>query len=192
MESILLIDNYDSFTYNLSHLLEKVGPCTVDVVKNDKVSLEKVESYSRIVLSPGPGTPSESGLMPQLLHQYASRKQILGVCLGMQAIGEHFHCSLKNLDHVYHGVATPLKVVRENLLFKNIPSSFSVARYHSWVIDENRIDPCIEITAIDEDGLIMAIQHKSLPVCGVQFHPESILCEFGEQLISNWLNSSTQ
>ncbi len=189
MDTILLLDNYDSFTHNLQHLIEKAGDKTVHVVKNDRVELKKVNAYSKILLSPGPGIPSQAGLMPELLKNYALLKPILGVCLGMQAIGEHFGCKLKNLNHVFHGIATPIHVLEKSGLFSGCPDTFNAARYHSWVIDEKNIPPDLVVTAVDENGYIMGVRHKTLPVCGVQFHPESILSECGETIISNWLCS---
>lgn len=189
MKTILLLDNYDSFTHNLQHLIEKVGTDKVEVVKNDQVHPDELEIYDKIVLSPGPGIPSRAGRMPDIIEKYALHKPILGVCLGMQAIGEHFSCRLKNLSRVYHGLATPIHVLEKNGLFSNCPSVFKAARYHSWVIDENSIPADMVVTAVDENGLVMGIRHKTLPVCGVQFHPESILSECGETILANWLNS---
>jgi anthranilate synthase component II len=189
MNSILLLDNYDSFTHNLQHLIEKSGKATVEVVKNDTVDLNRLHVYSKLVLSPGPGIPSQAGAMPELLAACASLKPILGVCLGMQAIAEHFGCKLKNLDRVFHGIATPIHVLEQKGLFTNCPHTFNAARYHSWVVDEKNLPPDLVVTALDDKGYIMGLRHKTLPVCGVQFHPESILSEFGETIISNWLNS---
>jgi len=189
MNKILLLDNYDSFTHNLQHLIEKSGVYTVEIVKNDKVDLSTLHMYSKVVLSPGPGIPSQAGYMPELLDAYASLKPILGVCLGMQAIAEHFGCKLKNLNRVFHGIATPIHVLERSGLFANCPVTFHAARYHSWVIDEKNIPPDLVVTAVDENGYIMGIRHSTLPVFGVQFHPESVLSEHGETIITNWLNS---
>ncbi|MEI6019783.1 MAG: aminodeoxychorismate/anthranilate synthase component II [Bacteroidota bacterium] len=186
---ILLLDNYDSFTYNLLHLVEKLGDYKVEVFKNDEIELLQINAYHKIILSPGPGLPHQAGIMPALLQQYAQTKSILGVCLGMQAIAQHFGSSLINLDRVYHGLACPVQVVEENGLFKNCPNQFNVARYHSWVIDEKKLSNELVVTAKDEQGHIMAIRHLNLNVCGVQFHPESILSEFGETIMRNWLNA---
>ncbi len=185
---LLILDNYDSFTYNLVHLVEKVSDISFDVFKNDHINLSQIASYNKILLSPGPGLPSEAGIMPQLLKHYYSNKSIFGVCLGLQAIGECFGCSLKNLDTVFHGIATPIKIIEEDILFKNCPETFLAGRYHSWVIDEKHLNENITVTALDDKGLIMAAKHKSYDVRGVQFHPESILSEHGETIIRNWLS----
>jgi len=184
---LLVLDNYDSFTYNLVHLIEKVSDISFDVIQHDKISLPQVSAYDKILLSPGPGLPSEAGIMPELLKQYAQTKSILGVCLGLQAIGENFGCSLKNLDKPYHGLATPVNIVSEDYIFKNVPEKFLAGRYHSWVIDEKTLNQNLQIIALDENGFIMAAKHKSLDVRGVQFHPESILSEYGETIIRNWI-----
>jgi len=186
---LLLLDNYDSFTYNLLHLVQKVSAYEVDVFKNDQIDIEHINNYQKIILSPGPGLPKQAGIMPQLLQHYAHRKSILGVCLGMQAIGERFNSPLKNLNTVFHGLATNINVYQNNFLFKDCPSTFKVGRYHSWVIDEEQISNELQVTAKDDQNLVMAIQHKNLDVCGVQFHPESILSEYGEVIIKNWLNN---
>ena len=189
MKKILLLDNYDSFTYNLLHLIEKVSDCSVDVIKNDKIDLDRIGAYSRIVLSPGPGLPSEAGLMPELIKQHCTQMPMLGVCLGMQALAENFGCKLLNLQHVVHGLAVPLKVEVAGTLFRNCPTEFLVGRYHSWVVDKTTLNPDILVTARDPEGNIMSIQHRTLNICGVQFHPESILSEYGEQVLQNWLTS---
>lgn len=189
MKNIALIDNYDSFTYNLVHLIEKVTDSRVDVFLNDKVSLKTISSYPNILLSPGPGLPKNAGLMPEILKHYSPSKNILGVCLGLQAIGECFNSSLKNLDTVMHGIATPITHFNNDFLFKDIPSNFTVGRYHSWVVDKNKLSSELEVTAVDQNGEIMAIKHKKYPVRGIQFHPESILSEYGETLIKNWINN---
>ncbi len=184
---LLILDNYDSFTYNLAHLVEKVSTIDFDVIKNDKISIEEANSYSKIMLSPGPGLPKDAGIMPELIKKYYSTKEILGVCLGFQAIGEHFNSPLKNLETVFHGLATPINVIEKDALFKDCPTRFNVGRYHSWVIDENKINADLIITAKDDQGKIMAARHKTFNVTGVQFHPESILSEYGETIIKNWL-----
>lgn len=195
---ILVFDNYDSFTYNLVHLVNKIVTDKVDVFRNDEIPLEKVAAYDKIILSPGPGIPSEAGLLLPLIKEYAATKSILGVCLGHQAIGEAFGGKLVNLSTVYHGVATPVKVVkreesnvknnsRQNL-FNDLPDEFSVGRYHSWIVSEENFPEELEITAKDDNGYIMALQHKTYDVQGVQFHPESVLTPDGEMILRNWLN----
>ncbi|NVJ86342.1 MAG: aminodeoxychorismate/anthranilate synthase component II [Algoriphagus sp.] len=186
---ILVLDNYDSFTYNLVYIIRQLGyGQQMDIFRNDKISLEEVASYDKILLSPGPGIPSEAGIMPELLKMYSSEKSILGVCLGHQAIGEAFGGSLINLSEVLHGVASQVKVERD-LLFEGIPESFQIGRYHSWVINEETLSPDLEVIARTADHQIMAVRHKRFAVRGVQFHPESILTEHGVQIIKNWLES---
>lgn len=188
---ILVFDNYDSFTYNLVHLVQKITGLEVDVYRNDQIPLEKVAAYDKIILSPGPGVPGEAGLLLPLIRQYASQKSILGVCLGHQAIGEAFGGTLVNLTDVYHGVATPIRVIRrvntEVPLFEGLPEELEVGRYHSWVVGEEAFPQDLEVTARDEKGYIMALQHKTLDVQGVQFHPESVLTPEGEMILRNWL-----
>jgi len=184
---ILVLDNYDSFTYNLVHLVEKVCEHPVDVFRNDAISLDAVEAYDRILLSPGPGLPKDAGLMPALLQRYHQRKAILGVCLGMQAIGELYGARLRNLSRVCHGQATPL-IHEQQGLFRGCPPRFLTGRYHSWVVDGENLPDDLLVTATDPQGLIMALQHRQHAVCGVQFHPESILSEYGEQIFRNWLS----
>lgn len=186
---ILVFDNYDSFTYNLVHLVEKVCDHQVDVVRNDKISLDKIAEYDKILLSPGPGLPSEAGILLDVIKAYKSSKDILGVCLGLQAIGESFGGKLKNLEHVYHGIATPVSIIKQDDLFEECPREFKAGRYHSWVVDTKELPDCFEITAIDTEGNIMALSHKKYKVKGVQFHPESILSEYGEQIIKNWIEN---
>lgn len=185
---ILVLDNYDSFTFNLVHLIEKCSDCTIDVFKNNQIKLEDVNKYDKIILSPGPGLPKDAGIMPELLKKYAATKSILGVCLGMQAIGECFGAKLENLQNVMHGIQTPIKIKKNSGLFKNCPATLKVGRYHSWVISNNNFPAQLEVTAIDEQNFIMAIQHKTLKVSGVQFHPESILSDQGELIIQNWIS----
>lgn len=192
---ILVFDNYDSFTYNLVHLVEKIIDDKVAVHRNDEIALEKVNEFDKIILSPGPGIPEEAGLLLPLIKAYASSKSILGVCLGHQAIGEAFGGKLINLERVYHGVATPIHVDRsptaaysENSVFNELPGQIEVGRYHSWIVSkENFPFESLEITAEDENGFIMAMQHKKYDVQGVQFHPESVLTPDGEKMIRNWL-----
>ena len=190
MKNILVIDNYDSFTYNLVHCIESVGNKKVDVFRNDEISLDDVDKYDEIVLSPGPGIPSESGILLELIERYSSTKKILGVCLGEQAMGEVFGGSIRNLDKVYHGIATNMEIVDfSEPLFSNLPPNFKVGRYHSWIVDKNTIPNELKVTAVDDEGEVMAVRHKEFNVCGVQFHPESILTEYGQKIIINWLNS---
>jgi len=193
---VLVFDNYDSFTYNLVHLVEKILHQKVDVHRNDQIPLEKVADYDKIILSPGPGVPSEAGMLLPLIKEYAPKKSILGVCLGHQAIGEAFGGKLVNLSTVYHGVATPVKKVRretsdmkreESDLFDGLPEQFEVGRYHSWIVSEEGFPKELEVTAKDEQGYIMGLQHKSFDVQGVQFHPESVLTPQGEVILRNWL-----
>lgn len=189
---ILVFDNYDSFTYNLVHLVEKITDVKVEVHRNDQIPLERVKAYDKIILSPGPGIPEEAGLLLPLIKEYAATKSILGVCLGHQAIGEAFGGTLVNLSTVYHGVATPVNVKKENskvksYLFEGLPDEFEVGRYHSWVVSNDNFPEELEITAEDENGIIMALQHKTYDVQGVQFHPESVLTPRGEAILKNWL-----
>lgn len=186
---ILVFDNYDSFTYNLVHLLHKVGVTDVYVHRNDEIELEAVNDYDKIILSPGPGIPKEAGQLLPLIERYASSKSILGVCLGHQAIGEVFGGKLINLETVYHGVATPINVEAEqSRLFKGLPAHIEVGRYHSWIVDENDFPSSLRITARDNNGYIMALKHEEFDVEGVQFHPESVLTPQGEQILKNWLS----
>jgi anthranilate synthase component 2 len=192
---ILVFDNYDSFTYNLVHLIEKILHVQVEVHRNDQILLDQVEAYDKIILSPGPGIPEEAGLLLPLIKRFAATKSILGVCLGHQAIGESFGAKLKNLDQVFHGIATPIQLTnelytaQEGNIFNHFSVSFEVGRYHSWVVDKNGLPDCLEITAEDENGFIMAMRHKEYDVTGVQFHPESVLTPSGEQLMRNWLKA---
>ncbi|HZF64236.1 MAG TPA: aminodeoxychorismate/anthranilate synthase component II [Chitinophagaceae bacterium] len=196
---ILVFDNYDSFTYNLVHLVEKITGEKVDVYRNDQISLEKIKEYDKIILSPGPGVPEEAGLLLPLIKEYASTKSILGVCLGHQAIGQAFGGKLVNLSTVYHGVSTPINILNGKSaadvpgnpgsynLFEGLPHQMEVGRYHSWVVSTENFPEVLEVTATDENGLIMALQHKSFDVKGVQFHPESVLTPEGELILRNWL-----
>jgi len=185
---ILVFDNYDSFTYNLVHLIEKILHTKVEVYRNDKIALEAVATYDKIILSPGPGIPEEAGLLLPLIKAYASSKSILGVCLGHQAIAEAFGGQLLNLSAVYHGVATPVTILNEQApLFKGMTNPIMAGRYHSWIVSDEGFPETLEVTARDENGSIMALQHKSYDVQGVQFHPESVLTPDGETLLRNWL-----
>ena len=189
---ILIFDNYDSFTYNLVHVVEKIIHGKVDVFRNDKISLEKINEYDKIILSPGPGIPVESGLLLPLIKEYARSKSILGVCLGHQAIGEVFGGSLINLSTVFHGVATKIKVDEGrtqsgNDVFNSLPTELEVGRYHSWIVNRDTFPKELEITAEDENGYIMGLRHKTFDVQGVQFHPESVLTPMGEKMMRNWL-----
>ena len=187
MTRILVFDNYDSFTYNLVHLVEKLTKQRVEVHRNDRLPLEKVKEYDKIILSPGPGIPSEAGLLLPLIKEYATSKPILGVCLGHQAIGEAFGGKLVNLSTVYHGVATPVKVLKPGTLFEGLPETLEVGRYHSWVVSEENWPDELEVTARDEKNFVMGLRHKNLDVQGVQFHPESVLTPLGEKILANWL-----
>jgi anthranilate synthase component II len=185
---ILLLDNYDSFTFNIAHYLRELTGDEIPVIRNDQIGLDDVETYDAIVLSPGPGLPADAGIMNDLILRYAPVKKILGICLGMQAIGEVFGGTLLNLPSVYHGVATTAAILAPGeVLFKGLPEKIEVGRYHSWVVDEKTIPPVLEITAIDDFGRIMALRHKLFDVRGVQFHPESVLTPDGKTMISNWL-----
>ena len=185
---IVIIDNYDSFTYNLVHTVEKITQTKVTVFLNDKFEVEQLNNFNKIILSPGPGLPQNAGKMMQVIEAYKSTKSILGVCLGHQAIGLAFGATLKNLDTVYHGIASNIYLQNdENILFRNIEMPMLVGRYHSWVIDTKNLPNDLFVTATDDDGNIMALQHKTLDIKGVQFHPESIMTPKGEALMSNWL-----
>jgi anthranilate synthase component II len=189
---ILVFDNYDSFTYNLVHLVEKILHQKVEVFRNDQLPLEKVKGYDKIILSPGPGIPEEAGLLLPLIKEYAATKPILGVCLGHQAIGQAFGGTLVNLSTVYHGVATPIYVKNEatgirNQLFDELPDVIEVGRYHSWVVSDDNFPSTLEVTARDDNNFIMALHHKTFDVQGVQFHPESVLTPNGEKIMRNWL-----
>jgi anthranilate synthase component 2 len=201
---VLIIDNYDSFTYNLVHLVQSILNKKVDVIRNDKLDLEAIDQYDKIILSPGPGIPDEAGMLKEIIRKYASTKSILGVCLGLQAIAEVFGAQLINLSEVYHGLATEIQIIKEDRLFKNASKYFLGGRYHSWIVSKENFPDCLEITAIDSENNIMALSHKTYNVKAVQFHPESVLTENGDQIIRNWLfqneensinlpsNSSTQ
>jgi anthranilate synthase component 2 len=185
MKKILVIDNYDSFTYNLVHYLEDLGTDVV-VKRNDQLDLKDVEAFRMIVLSPGPGIPDEAGLLKEIIATYAPTKRIFGVCLGQQAIAEVFGGKLINLEKVYHGVATTIKVTREDVLFKGLPDQLSVGRYHSWVVDP-RLPEGLYATSYDENGQLMSLRHATYDVCAVQFHPESVLTPDGKKILENWI-----
>ena len=188
MIKVLVIDNYDSFTYNLVHYLEDLN-CEVTVVRNDKLILEDVEPFDKIVLSPGPGIPDEAGLLKAIIKEYAPTKSILGVCLGQQAIAEVFGGSLINLDEVYHGVATEVSItVDDESLFNGLEKNIEVGRYHSWVVNDNLPD-CLEATSFDKNGQVMSLRHRDYDVKGVQYHPESVLTPNGKKILENWINS---
>ncbi len=187
MKKILVIDNYDSFTYNLVHYLEELN-CEVVVKRNDKLTLEEVNSFEKIVLSPGPGIPHEAGLLKKIVEAYAPTKSIFGVCLGMQAIGEVFGGTLINLDEVYHGTASTIQIVKDDPIFKDLPRTIQAGRYHSWVVHPD-LPKELEATAYDENGQLMSIRHTKYNVSAVQFHPESVLTPHGKKILENWLNT---
>lgn len=187
MKKILVIDNYDSFTYNLVHYLEELG-CEVTVKRNDQLTLEEVDAFEKIVLSPGPGIPDEAGLLKDIISKYATTKSIFGVCLGQQAIAEVFGGSLINLDQVYHGTATKINVIAADILFEGIPKELEVGRYHSWVVNPD-LPEVLVATSVDENGQVMSLRHKEYDVCAVQFHPESVLTPHGKKILENWLSS---
>ena len=191
---IVLIDNYDSFTYNLVHLVNKIDSnIQLDVIRNNQFKLEELKMYDKILLSPGPGLPSESGLLLETIKYYAESKSILGICLGHQAIGEVFGGKLINLENVYHGIATNIQILKNNSensaleIFNELPDSFEVGRYHSWVVDNNQFPKELIITSVDDNNIIMSMKHRTLDVQGLQFHPESILTPVGFQIMQNWL-----
>ena len=194
---IVIIDNYDSFTYNLSHLVKELG-AEVTVLRNDQFKLEDLEPYSKIILSPGPGIPSEAGLLLDVIKSYAGKKPILGVCLGHQAIGEAFGGKLENLSDVFHGVATPCHITVEDPIFSGIERNITIGRYHSWVVSKENLPDCLEVTAESDEGLrvgdgtsgmgqIMALRHKTMNIRGIQFHPESVLTPDGKKMLQNWM-----
>ena len=183
---IVIIDNYDSFTYNLSHLVKELG-AEVTVLRNDQFQLEELEQYNKIILSPGPGIPSEAGLLLDVIRTYAGRKPILGVCLGHQAIGEAFGGKLENLSDVFHGVATPCHIIADDPIFSGIDRDITIGRYHSWVVSRQGLPDCLEVTAQSDEGQIMALRHRELNIRGIQFHPESVLTPDGKKMIQNFL-----
>ena len=194
---IVIIDNYDSFTYNLSHLVKELG-AEVTVLRNDQFELSDLEPYSKIILSPGPGIPSEAGLLCDVIRTYAGKKPILGVCLGHQAIGEVFGAKLLNLSQVFHGVATPCHIIADDPIFSGIERNITIGRYHSWVVSREGLPECLEVTAESDEGLrvgdgtsgmgqIMALRHRELNIRGIQFHPESVLTPDGKKMLQNWM-----
>ena len=188
--NILILDNYDSFTYNLVHLVEDITGKTPAVFRNDEIAVEEIEKFDVIMLSPGPGIPDEAGILKDVIKAYAGKKPIFGVCLGLQAITEVFGGKIINMGEVFHGVATEMEVVKiDAVLFKDMESKFNAARYHSWIASKENFPSVLEITAIDEDGEIQAIEHKEYNISAVQFHPESILTEVGEQIVRNFINA---
>jgi anthranilate synthase component 2 len=185
---VLLLDNYDSFTYNLLHYLEMNDGVNVDVIRNDQIGMEVPADYDKIVLSPGPGLPSEAGKMNEIILKYAPLKPILGVCLGMQAMAEVYGGKLRNLSSVMHGVDRPVRVTdKTERLFSGLPPVFAGGRYHSWVVEKETLPDCLHITALDDEDNIMALRHQTYPLRGVQFHPESVLTEFGKTILRNWI-----
>jgi anthranilate synthase component 2 len=186
---ILVFDNYDSFTYNLVHAVKKLGYTDVEVHRNDQITLEEIARFDKIILSPGPGVPSESGILLDVIKTYAPTKPILGVCLGEQAIAEAFGGTLINLTDVHHGVSSVVEVIADDVLFRGLDKKLEVGRYHSWAAEKSTLPDCLKITAVDEEGMIMALAHKTYDVRGVQFHPESVLTPDGEQMLKNWLAS---
>ncbi|WP_436414326.1 anthranilate synthase component II [Petrimonas sp.] len=187
---ILIFDNYDSFTYNLRHVIKELGYDDIDVIRNDKIDLNDVSIYDKIILSPGPGIPEEAGDLLPLIHRYAPTKSILGVCLGHQAIGVAFGAKLENTPMVHHGVQTPIEITGSDYIFEDLPAEIEVGRYHSWIVSDDNFPSDLEITAVDESGKIMALKHKTLDVHGVQFHPESVLTPLGQKIIKNFLEST--
>ena len=188
---IVIIDNYDSFTYNLSHLVKELG-ADVTVLRNDRFELPDLAAYDKILLSPGPGIPEEAGLLLDVIRTYAGQKPILGICLGEQAIGEVMGGRLTNLTEVYHGVQTPAELTADDPIFAGLPRRFPVGRYHSWVVDRDSMPDCLEVTAVSEEGYVMALRHRTFDVRGIQFHPESVLTPDGKTLLKNWLNLSNE
>ena len=186
--NIVIIDNYDSFTYNLSHAVKALG-ANVTVVRNDQFELKDLEVFDKIILSPGPGIPSESGLLLDVIRTYAGKKPILGICLGEQAIGEAFGAKLVNLKEVFHGVQTPVQILSDDVLFKSLPNKLMVGRYHSWVVSIEELPADLEVTALSEEGYIMGLRHKTFDIHGIQFHPESVLTPEGTRIIQNFINN---
>lgn len=183
---VLILDNYDSFTYNIAHAVRECGIEPI-VIRNDKITIPEIDQFDKIIISPGPGIPSEAGILPQLLDEYAESKPILGVCLGHQAIGERFGARLENLDKVYHGVQTEAYVVADDYILEGMGSKFPVGRYHSWIVSEKDLPECLTVTSVDDSGRIMSMRHRNLDIHGVQFHPESLLTPDGIRIISNFL-----
>ncbi len=186
MTTTAIIDNYDSFTYNLSHLVKELG-ASVTVYRNDRFSLPDLAPFDKLILSPGPGIPSEAGLLLDVIRTYAGRKPILGICLGHQAIGEAFGARLTNLSDVFHGVATPVHIHKDDYIFASLPKTIEVGRYHSWIVDSDGLPDCLEATSLSDEGYIMSLRHKEHDIRGIQYHPESVLTPDGKTIISNWL-----
>lgn len=186
---IAIIDNYDSFTYNLAHLVRELG-AEADVMRNDKFQIGELEPFDKIILSPGPGIPSEAGLMPEVIRTYAASKPMLGVCLGHQALGEAFGARLTNLSEVFHGVATEGTQFGNDYIFSSLPPRITMGRYHSWVVSREGLPDCLEITAVSDEGLIMGLRHKDYDLHGIQFHPESVLTPMGRTIVANWLGGT--
>jgi anthranilate synthase component II len=184
---ILVIDNYDSFTYNLVHALKKFEGVSVTVKRNDEVAEGEPDLFDKIVFSPGPGLPVEAGSLLSVIRDYAGKKPMLGVCLGHQAIGESFGGTLQNMHDVLHGISTPITVVSKSYLFKNMPETFDAGRYHSWIVERESLPEVLEITSLDKEGRIMSFQHKEFDIQGVQFHPESVLTPVGGKILENWV-----
>ena len=182
----VIIDNYDSFTYNLAHLVKELG-AEVSVVRNDQFRLSELKPFDKIILSPGPGIPTEAGLLMDVIDAYAPVKPILGVCLGHQAIGEYFGGKLTNLSQVFHGIASTINITAPDYIYKELPAQVQVGRYHSWVVDNEGLPDCLEVTSVSEEGQIMSLRHKQYDVCGIQYHPESVLTPEGRKIIANWL-----
>lgn len=185
---ILVLDNYDSFTYNLVHIIRELG-YKMDVIRNDKIKVDAVKKYDKILLSPGPGIPDEAGIMKDVLRTYGESKSILGVCLGHQGIAEVFGGSLINIPKVLHGVTSTVEVIEDDILFKGLPRKFTATHYHSWAVVKESLPKELKVTAINNEGLVMAIAHTSFDIRGVQFHPESIMTEHGKEIIKNWLTN---
>ena len=184
---IVIIDNYDSFTYNLSHLVKELG-AEVTVFRNDKFRMEQLEEFDKIILSPGPGIPCEAGQLLDVIKEYAGKKPILGVCLGHQAIGESFGGNLTNLSEVYHGVATPTTITVKDYIFEGLPEKIEVGRYHSWVVNSDGLPDCLEVTSVSDEGFIMSMRHRVYDIRGIQYHPESVLTPDGKAILNNWIN----
>ncbi len=184
---ILILDNYDSFTYNLHHLVREIGYTDIEVHRNDKIELNEIERFDKIILSPGPGIPSEAGILLDVVRRYGATKPILGVCLGHQAIGEAFGASLENLTEVFHGVQTPVEILSDSVIFSGLAHIQQVGRYHSWVVSQKRWPSCLEVLAVSEQGHIMALRHREYNVYGVQFHVESVLTPEGRAMVENFL-----
>lgn len=182
----VIIDNYDSFTYNLAHLVKELG-AEVSVVRNDQFRLSELKPFDKIILSPGPGIPTEAGLLMDVIDAYAPVKPILGVCLGHQAIGEYFGGKLTNLSQVFHGIASTISITAPDYIYKELPAQVQVGRYHSWVVDNEGLSDCLEVTSVSEEGQIMSLRHKQYDVRGIQYHPESVLTPEGRKIIANWL-----